>query len=234
MRQALPRPLPRCLPLLALPPSPISRYLSRPVLPVLPVLLLLLLSAPVARAQEGDLPDPTMPMSRDLTFNPHAESVPWDRADPSTGIPCPHSSRTGNPQAGSDTLASSSGGCNQREKDESAMARNIRLRGYVSGTWDSPTMRERRGHKKSSGRVVDGGPDCKTCVKVLEGANILESGDDDSLDRMRGAFMKWSTDAYNVAQQMSDDASPTAKHHNYDVRQCYEAFETVRCSMEEK
>ena len=75
---------------------------------------------------------------------------------------------------------------------------------------------------------VDGGADCRACAAALLGADIM-SKDDDNMDSMRTSFERWVADPHN--QEM---AEPTAKQHNYDIRQCYGAFESLKCDMQER
>ena len=75
---------------------------------------------------------------------------------------------------------------------------------------------------------VDGGADCRACAAALLGADIM-SKDDDNMDSMRTSFVRWSTNPNN--QEMADQ---TAKQHNYDIRQCYGAFESLKCDMQER
>ena len=172
-------------------------------------------------------PGPSSEQIGTMIRNQHSSSAALHEADPSTGVPCPHGAVWG-----MESQAKSVGGCQQLEIDYARRARNNRLRGYVSGSWDPTHWRARMDNSGDAGRSVGGGPDCKACAHALLGAGILSEGDD-NLDDMRTKFKTWAADANNKQMQMESESEPNAKQHNHDVRQCFEAFVKVDCDFTE-
>ena len=165
--------------------------------------------------------------------NQHSSAVASHEADPATGVDCPHGDPfgTGINRWADTSQKHSVGGCAQYEKDFAIRARNNRLRGYISGSYDPLEWGKRMDPGPNAGMVIDGGPDCKACASLLTGSGIMAA--DMNLDKMKTRYIRWKGEQGNREMQEVSDADGNAKRHHYDTSECFKAFMMLDCDMKE-